>query len=159
MSNIKQQAGMACWVDDNHYEVFEVPSKFNTYPGYGKFLFLSHNKDFNYWTFGEMKFKLNYNKTKNSTSTHDTAYYIPYGAYTFGDENNPNSLRKTVLGKNLTYGGKSTKVVMFDSCNNRKSAHNAIESRTVDQVNKTNNQFKKSINKNTNVRIYKRKHK
>lgn len=155
----KTRGNNSCWVDDNSYEVFEVPHVTNKYRGYGSFIFLAHNTSFDYWVFGEMTYQLDYSKTQGSTSTHDNVYYIPYGIYTIGDENAPTTIKKTVFGKNATYGGKGSKLVMFDSCGNRMKAHRGMESRTVDQVNKTRNRYKKSVNKNTDVKIYKIKHK
>lgn len=150
---------MSCWVDDNKYEIFEVPSRDNRYPGYGDFIFLAHNTSFNYWVFGEMSFTLNYSKTQGTTSTYERALYKPYGIYTTGNEDSPSTIKKTVLGKNVTYGGKNPKNILFDSCGCRKKSHSAMEGRTIDQVNKTRNQYKKSVNEKSNIKIYKIKHK
>lgn len=101
-----------------------------------------------------MTLKLNKSMTYGTTSTYENAYYIPYGAYTFGNEVEIVSIRKTVAGWYLTYGGNVLRQRLFDCCSNRKRAHKATESRTVNQVNRTNNR-ETAINKNKSVKIYK----
>lgn len=51
--NIKfiNDKGYSCFMEDNFYEMYEVPKKKDAKKPYGEYIFLAHNVAFNYWLF------------------------------------------------------------------------------------------------------------
>lgn len=70
----------SCWVSNNNYEMYEIPAKNNSgkYPFIGKFLFLSHNVNFDYWIFGDMKAEL----ISEHSDVLENYKINPFGRYT-----------------------------------------------------------------------------
>lgn len=158
--NVKFQTngGMSCWVDDNTYDVYEIPAYSNTSKMCGEFLYLAHNVSFDYWLFGEMTYRINRGKTAANKTLYETAYYIPYGAYTLYDENNITTIKKTVTGKHLTYGGYvGRNNYSFDHLGRRKAAYNTSHKKEVNSI--TGRAPKVNVNKKKAVKIYKKKDK
>lgn len=118
------KGGMSCWVDNNHYDIYELPLKLNNNSkGYGKFITLAFNKDFKYWALAKTSVRLS--TWKNST--YETVKYIPYGAYLVPNETPVKSFRKTVTGEDFTYGGTQNRSRSFDSAGIRTHAYKTYE--------------------------------
>lgn len=124
---------------------------------YGEFLYLTHNTSFDYWIFGEMSYKIDYGKTNYNKTLYETVSFRPFGAYSVYDENDIISIKKTVSGRYLTYGGKlGDKNMSFDPIGTRKKAYSTSSKRETQKI------IKKDHNSNTNnqnsVKIYKEKY-
>lgn len=146
----------ACFVDDNKYQMFEVSQKNNHHKSFGGYLFLAYNVSFDYWVMGELHIGLNVDKSKNVASTYENIIFKPYGAYVIGDEIEVKSIKKTIIGKSLTYGGKNSKNVLFDSVGNRRKAYKTNEKQIVSKLRGKSND-RDAINKKDKVKIYKNK--
>ena len=161
--NVKFQTvgGMSCWVSDNSYDVYEVPSYTNTTKMCGDFLFLAHNTSFDYWLFGEMTYRISTAKTASNKVLYETAYYVPYGTYTVFDEYELLTVKKTVVGKHVTYGGHyGDKKFSFDHLDRRRRAYGSSAKKETQKI--LGRYEKKSSNSKNPVKIFnknKKRHK
>ena len=117
-------ASRSCWVMDNHYDFYEIPKTGNEKNIEGKFLFLAHNTDFDYWIFGQMEYRIN----KFSSSFSDNAEFLPYGTYDVTIDGNKHLIQKKRLGRNTDYGFKNPNGI-FDALGARKKAYNTSASK------------------------------
>lgn len=112
----------ACYVDDNKYDIFEVPKTSNIRPAYGDFLVLAYDSSFDYWVLSDMNVKLNEKATKElESSIYETVKIDPYGYYSFGNEVNPTSVRKIAKGGTAENGGPQNMNILFGSMRRQKN--------------------------------------
>lgn len=145
----------SCWVDDNHYDYFEVPAVKNTKNYEGEYLFLAHNTDFDYWLFGDMEYTINQKSTKKAGYVVDNIVYNPCGKYDITITDKATNPIKTEKGRNCTFGGKSTKG-KFDQMGTRKKAYHTSSGEIVAKSEgKTHNSS--GLEGGETVKIYKKK--
>lgn len=116
--------GFSCWVLDNLYEVYEVPSKTNNESMYGQYLLFAHNTNYDYYIFGKMRVSLNKDESINRKRLVENVHFHNFGRYevTFGPNN---VVRKKDNGNSFNPGSKSSSHNFgFDSFNERKKAYN-----------------------------------
>lgn len=146
------------WVSNNHYEIFEVPSKSNheKFNFCGNFIFLAYNTSKKYWLFGTLTDHIDYIKTKETLEVVENVKYNPFGQYSIvsGDDV---MITKTVQGKQVNYGHTFNSNRQFDSFGNRK--YNFSKLSNADVLGKILGNFNKqdsAISKGK-VKIYKKK--
>jgi hypothetical protein len=121
--NIKN--GYSCWVKDNKYDIFEVPSIYNEQGSpYGNFLFLAYNRSFNYYLFGYMEVSLNKSETIRTRYVSESVFFKNHGKYDIIFETHDNHINKVEYGSNFDPGVESSEHNFdFDSYNTRKKAY------------------------------------
>lgn len=143
----------SCWIGDNDYEMYEFPKLGNAQrPGFGSFIYLSHDTDYDYWTFGilqAMKSKRKYNADK-VINTSSAQYCInPLGTYTVTYGHGDNSVKKIFDGYDSMFGLDVGRYDLFDQFGTRRRAYGGRRKKS-----------KKPITeKSNNVKIYKKKKK
>jgi hypothetical protein len=117
--------GYSCWVKDNKYDIFEVPSVRNKKGSpYGEFLFLAYNRSFQYYLFGWMKVTLDVSDTIRSRRVVEDVYFKNYGKYLIVFETHENNIHKEEYGSKFDPGVQSDEHnFSFDSYNTRKKAY------------------------------------
>jgi hypothetical protein len=122
--NIKDSA--SCWVYDNKYDFFEVPSNSNQegWP-YGEFLFLAYNKSFQYYLFGIMTVELDRGRTISTRYVTERVHFKNHGKFFITFEQYDNNIHKSEYGSDFDPGVPSDEHTFdFDSFNSRKIAYN-----------------------------------
>lgn len=79
--NYKNKNNYSCFVSNNTYDIFEIASKGNSQKNFGEYLFVAHNKNFNYWLFGKISDKLNVRKTKEQNRVIENVIIDCFGYY------------------------------------------------------------------------------
>lgn len=119
--------GSSCWVENNRYEVVEVPAKSNQRGSpYGEFIYFAYNVSFDYHLFGRMGVSLDKRGTTDSRLIQERAHFEPHGKFdiTFGARAEDNAIRKVEHGYDFTPGAHSSEHTFnFDSYNSRKAAY------------------------------------
>jgi hypothetical protein len=115
----------SCWVKDNKYDMFEVPSLWNEKGSpYGEFLFLAYNRSFQYYLFGQMKTELNEYETKRSKYLSESVHFKNHGKFDIVFEKFDNHITKVEYGSKFDPGVQSSDHNFdFDSYNTRKMAY------------------------------------
>jgi hypothetical protein len=121
--NIK--GGFSCWVKDNRYDIFEVPSKSNQKGSpYGDFLFLAYNKSFDYYLFGYMSVTLNRSETIRTRYLSEAVHFKNHGKFNITFETYDNNVHKVEYGSLFDPGVQSDEHNFdFDSYNSRRKAY------------------------------------
>lgn len=119
----------------------------------GKFLFLAHNTDFDYWVLSE--FQYNILSVKNKIQ--DTAIFDPYGIYSIITNGNQHKVVKKVAGPNIDYG-YTTFESSFDAIGNRLKAYGKSQTGIIGKNNGIQQNLD-SLKGGSAVVIYKKKHK
>jgi hypothetical protein len=119
------QGGYSCWVGDNKYEMYEVPSKRNKIGSpYGDFLYLAFNKSFDYYLFGKLEISLDSSASRTSKQLKETVYYKNHGKYSIIFQQGENHIHKVEKGSEFDPGlASSDTTADFDSYNSRKKAY------------------------------------
>lgn len=113
------------WVRDNFYKFYEAPKKSNnkTRPFTGEFMFLAYNTHFNYYIFGTMKHRIDYNKTEKDRELYETISYRVYGKWTIMNNENTGEpfYHKDLSGQKCDMGGRlqNSRFDRFDQLGNR----------------------------------------
>lgn len=121
--------GCSIFVEDNKYDIFEVPSKRNKKGSpYGEFIFFIHNTSFDYYMCGKMRVKLDEYSTKSRKTIVESAHYDNYGKYMITYEPNENNITKVEFGTEFGPGYNINQInYVFDSFNSRKHAFNTSQ--------------------------------
>jgi len=117
--------GGSCWVKDNHYDIFEVPSKSNKpkWP-YGEFIFLAYNRSFKYYLFGKISINLNKSETIRTRYVSESIHVKNHGKFDIIFEKYDNHITKVEYGSEFDPGVQSSEHNFdFDSYNTRKKAY------------------------------------
>jgi hypothetical protein len=119
------QGGNSCWVLDNKYDIFEVPSNWNKKGSpYGEFLFLAYNKSFQYYLFGYMKVELDKQASISRRYIVEDVYFKSHGKFDIIFEKYDNHITKVEYGSKFDPGVSSNEHTFdFDSFNTRKMAY------------------------------------
>lgn len=142
----------SCWISDNDYEIYEFPKLGNAQgSSLGRFLYISHDTDYDYWTFGILqaaKSKRQYCADK-AINTSSAQYYInPLGTYTVTYGHGDNRVKKIFDGYDSMLGFNAGRYGLFDQFGTRKCAYNGRKRK----------KSKKPITeKSNNVKIYKKR--
>lgn len=113
----------SCFVENNHYNVIEVPVYGKENKHTGKFLFLAQNTDFNYYIFGFLNVSIDYKKTKETGKLNERVNFTILGKYTSSVSNeNKIEVFKELSGAKMIYSTSAPTEKYFDSFGNRKSA-------------------------------------
>lgn len=125
--------GNSCWVSDNHYDMYEIPLKGKEFQFEGKYYFLAHNTDFDYWVFGLMEYTIDTARTKLIKSLVDKAEFLPYGTYDIIVNGKQRAIKKKTTGNNTNYG-LYRQNTLFDNLGSRKKAYNTTSSKIVGKI-------------------------
>jgi hypothetical protein len=150
--------GYSCWVGDNKYHIFEVPSFSNeTGSPYGEFVYLAYNVSYDYYLFGQMQVMLDESRTISTKHVSEKAYFINYGKYSITFQNRDNHIRRVEKGKSFDPGTRSDETSYeFDSYNSRKQAYGLDRYKILKSLGITNLNSGK-LSGEDNVKIYKKK--
>jgi len=133
----------ACFVEDNQYDMFEIPLNGCARNPKGKYLFVAHNKSFDYWIFGELVYENN------------KAHYDPYGFYHAAVDKENVVVKKEVSGNDVGYG-ENIQTKLFDAMSVRQRAYgNKASDILASQKGVTNNI--NTLKGGNKVKIYKKK--
>jgi len=80
----------SCFVFDNRYDMFEIPSVKNSGKLVGNFMFLAHNTSFDYWVFGTFKHSIDKGETKRRRILVEEVSYNCCGYYSLSFEDGDN---------------------------------------------------------------------
>jgi hypothetical protein len=150
--------GFSCWVRDNRYEVFEVPSK-NNFPGspYGEFVFFAYNSSFDYYLFGKLSISLDKEETIKTRYISEDVFFKLYGKYDITFDQRSNHIHKVQNGNSFDAGVRSSAHTFdFDSYNNRKRAYKADKYKILSALGVKGAQSGKLVGSNP-VKVYRRK--
>jgi len=152
------QGGYSCWVKDNKYEMFEVPSKSNRKGSpYGEFLFLAYNKSFQYYLFGYMTVNLDSNETRRTKHIVEDVYFKNHGKFDITFSNNDNHIHKVEYGSKFDPGVQSDEHNFeFDSYNSRKISYGTNKYKILNSLGISTIDPSKMVGKNA-VEVYKKK--
>jgi hypothetical protein len=152
--------GSSCWVENNRYEIIEVPSKLNQKGSpYGEFIYFAYNVSFDYHLFGRMGISLNREMTTRTKLIQEIVHFEPHGKFdiVFGSNFEDNAIRKVEYGTKFTPGAHSSEhTYNFDSYNKRKSAYK-LDRQTILSVTGVKLVNNNSVVDNGPVDIYKKK--
>lgn len=93
--------GQSIWVENNTYNVFEIPKKENSGQVEGEYLTLAQNIDFDYWLLADFEYHIV--DMKNSHLVEKVSY-SPYGIYTISLSKEKSSITKKQTGMSIDYG-------------------------------------------------------
>lgn len=115
----------SCFVGDNKYDVYEVPSKRNKIGSpYGEFLYLIFNRSFDYYLFGKLEVKLDAAKSRASKQLTESVFYKNHGKFDIIFQNGENHITKIEYGSSFNPGRNSSEEpANFDSYNSRKKGY------------------------------------
>jgi hypothetical protein len=147
--------GYSCWVGDNKYEIYEVPSKRNKIGSpYGDFLYLAYNKSFDYYLFGKLEVSLNASASRASKQINETVHYKNHGKYDIIFQQGENHIKKIEYGSDFDPGRQSSEEsANFDSYNSRKQAYRTSKHKILADLGVSNINANK-ISGNDAVKIY-----
>lgn len=139
------------FVNDNTYDVFEIPKRGKKGQFYGSFLVLIHNTSYDYWLFGKMVCSLNRNESIRLKTVKDRYFYDILGHYSvcFGEDV---SFTKTKRGNRIDFGVASS---VFNNGFDRKKAYHTNDSEILNKIGFKNNP--NNLVDNKSVKIYKKK--
>jgi len=112
----------SCFVENNEYEVIEIPKLSNKSPIEGQFLVFARNASFNYYLLLKLKYHINYNKIVTNQKVHDNVDFYCIGKYSI--LNDYITIIKEIDGKYVDYGGNLRLNYKFDYRDVRKLAYN-----------------------------------
>lgn len=147
----------SCFVEDNQYDVFEVPHKDNKnmWP-YGKFLVLIFNSSFDYYFFGEMTVNLDREESIRNRFPEEHYHYKMYGRYTIVFETNKNFVTKTHHIKDWTVGYNSNEMnYVADGWSVRKKSYKLNNHEILKRIGLQTTQQRKVVDKKP-VDVYKK---
>ena len=139
------------FVDNNKYDIFEVPKRGKKGQYYGSYLVLIHNTSFDFWLFGKMVSSLNRNDSIRKRAVKDTYFYDMFGhnSVVFGDDV---SFTKTKRGNAIDYGLSSNS---YNTYLDRKRSYHTNDSEILNKLGLRNNP--NNLVDNKSVKIYKKK--
>lgn len=152
--------GNSCFVYDNEYDMFEVPAKsydvsINKFSYTGDYLFLAHDKSFDYWLFGKMSYEVDLDSTATQQALIDQASFAAYGQYkvTFTDIHDFSFVKETA-GPDCNFGGSKFKG-KFDKMGSRKKAYHTSTGQVVAGASGKNHNIN-GLKGGNKVRVYKK---
>jgi hypothetical protein len=152
------ETGRSIFVEDNHYDVFEIPKKSNNKMSpYGEFIFFIHNTSYDYYMLGTLRATLNKSKTIANRFPEESVHYVNYGKYIITFEPSRNNITKVEPGKDFDPGYHPSEVnYIFDSYNARKHAYGTSNHKILRDLGLDITSTKK-ITDNKEVKVYKNK--
>lgn len=128
--------GKSCFIDSNKYEVYEIANNSNSerFRFCGEFLFFIRNASFDYWLFGIMTCRIDYNESKRAGTLIERVSFRPYGKYevSFGNDREHTYINKSTRGGDMGIGKSMLGVLRsFDGFSSRKIAYQGITNQIV----------------------------
>lgn len=121
----------SCWVDDNAYTVFEIPTKDSHNLPEGNFLVLAQNTSFDYWIAAGMFYSINNKESLRYNKLMDTVRFYPWGQFTATPKYGGNNASMVVTCKasssELKFDMRSPRFDDFDHQGCRKKAYHTSE--------------------------------
>jgi len=117
--------GRAIFVEDNKYDIFEVPKNTNVKDSpYGEFIFFIHNTSYDYYMLGILRVTLDEYATKSKKIVTEAVKYNNCGQYLISYEKHDNHITKAINGIDFDPGYLPSAVgYNFDSFNARKHSY------------------------------------
>lgn len=140
--------GRSCFVSNNTYDVYEAPKIGQRQDITGEFFVLAHNSSYDYWIAAIMTDKLK--------GQSEQIHYEVLGKYTISSDGEKTILSKELNGKEINYGD-NTLSKFFDQFNIRRKAYGKTRADIIAENNEFRNDISKIKNRNSIVRIYKKK--
>ena len=136
----------SCFVGNNQYDVFEIPTLDNVGQLYGTFLVLTHNTSYDYWVLCRMEIKENGTKIK------------PFGFYDVVIEGNEVAVTKKQSSGATDIGEepRESRNEKFDALGNRKIVYGTSQSNELGRLTGMKNNTE-DLKGGKDVPIYKKK--
>jgi hypothetical protein len=150
--NVKDNC--SCWVNNNEYEIFEVPMKQNIKQPYGEYLILAYNKNFKYYIFGKMTIRAAF----YSNRLNEKVSFKIFGQYSVAYQNKDLSIYKNLKGSDCDMGGNIKPNTYFDPMCVRLAAYGTSKNKETSRL-LGKPYVEKVISGNERVKIYKKKSK
>ena len=152
------ETNRAIFVEDNKYDVFEIPKKSNEkFSYYGDFLFFIHNTSFDYYMLGTMKVTLNKSETLANRFPSEKAQYRNFGKYIITFEPSRNNVSKVQHGHKFDPGFEVGSIShLYDSYNTRKHVYKTSNHKVLRELGLDITSTKKITDSNK-VAVYKNK--
>jgi hypothetical protein len=100
--------GRCCWVDDNYYDVYEIPDRSNTSRYEGEYIFLALNTYFGYYIAGWMSIGINKDVTRSFGRPIFNVDCSCYGQYSASIKDNTTYVTKMCRAEDFNVGYAAT---------------------------------------------------
>lgn len=122
----------SCFVNNNYYEVYEIPKKTNKKGLIGEFLVFVRNVSFDYYILLHLNYRINYNRSKAQDKLCDIVKYHCYGKYSILADNQ--TIIKDLPGSKVDYGGNLPLKHNYDSRDMRKLSYKTTSAKLYNQL-------------------------